>query len=431
MSHRITLFGLFAMAVLAFALPSCRTPSPLLLEDPSVGYIYDPKTSDKIAEDFKSDAMKELNDRYRTALAEPVSVVAWEPDHSAWEVFFATNRTGALTAEGTTDFGPAWGQELSVGTCRVTLPKSERGTSTDKPKLTAKLASWIPGYAIENRNESAKVAVAPPQPMEGRAFFQSVRQTVDRAPEHDVLIFVHGFNVDFAGSVTRTAQIGLDLPFNGAIIAYSWPSQGGIGNYGTDEQIVAESVTPFVSFLDQLDQSLPPDARIHLIVHSMGNRLVLHGLSRLPERFCQPARFENIVLAAPDLGVSDFSVLSQSAVLAAKRVTLYVNGGDSALIASKGLHGEQRIGDAFPPVVVPGVETINASAIDTSFMGHSYYSSNRRALSDLFAVVKENRGAAQRSWLKTEAGDAGPCWTFSSQPVEVRCTWYFDELAAK
>src|SRR5690606_41428886 len=59
------------------------------------------------------------------------------------------------------------------------------------------------------------------------------------------------------------------------------------------------------------------------------------------------------------------------------------------LIASKGLHQQQRIGDAIPPVVMPGIETVSASAIDTSFMGHSYYGSNRAALSDLFALVKE------------------------------------------
>jgi hypothetical protein len=101
------------------------------------------------------------------------------------------------------------------------------------------------------------------------------------------------------------------------------------------------------------------------------------------------------------------------------------------LIASKSLHGEQRIGDAFPPMVVPGVETVDASAIDTSFMGHSYYGSNRRALSDLFALVKENRAASERPWLRAEPGRGGPSWVFASQPAEIRCTWYFESLAKK
>jgi esterase/lipase superfamily enzyme len=376
-----------------------------------------------------SQLMRELNHRYRTALAEPVSVVAWEANHSTSQIFYATNRVGEIQADGQVHFGSAWGHDLALGTCHVTLPKRERGKDPEVPKARIFLASWLPGFAKKENTQDAAVTVAPPQGMTSESFFAQVRQTVDRAPERDVLLFVHGFNVDFAASLTRTTQIALDLPFNGVPIAYSWPSQGGIDNYDDDERIVAESVVPFVSFLEQLNQSLPPDTRIHIVVHSMGNRLVLHGLNQLSEGFRQPPRFENVVLAAPDVGVSDFAALSHGVVTAAKRVTLYVHDSDTALIASKAVNGEQRIGDAFPPVVVPSVETIDASAIDTSFMGHSYYGSNRRALSDLFALLKENCGAAERSWLKSKSNASGSWWVFASQPAEIRHVWYFDGLA--
>ncbi|MDZ4819880.1 MAG: hypothetical protein SGJ20_13000 [Planctomycetota bacterium] len=84
------------------------------------------------------------------------------------------------------------------------------------------------------------------------------------------------------------------------------------------------------------------------------------------------------------------------------------------------------------------LETIDASRIETGFMGHSYYGSNRAALSYLFALIKENRGAADRPWLRMESAtaDAGynsdsvvnSWWIFNSQPAEIRWVWYFDRL---
>jgi esterase/lipase superfamily enzyme len=384
---------------------SCREPATRITPNPAAATIYDPEQAAALEKRFP--AMKAANDRYRTALAVPVSVIAWEDDHSVSRIFFATNRTvvAAPTAAAPATIGNAWGAALAVGTCEVTLPRAVRGTAPD-----------------------GNVVVAAARPLPADRFYGDVRAAVDRAAEHDVLLFVHGFQVSFDAAMSRAAQLGIDLPFNGAVIAYSWPSQGGIRNYSADEQVVAASVEPFVHFLDDLDRALPSSTNLHIVVHSMGNRLVLAGLSRLPERFAHPPRFANLVLAAPDVGVDDFRRLGPQAIRTARRTSLYVCDSDTALIASKGLHNMQRIGDALPPVIVPGIETIDASAIETSFMGHSYYGSNRSALSDLFALIKENRPAAERGWLRANSSPEGTWWSVASTPTEVRCVWHFRDL---
>ena len=54
------------------------------------------------------------------------------------------------------------------------------------------------------------------------------------------------------------------------------------------------------------------------------------------------------------------------------------------------LHGRQRLGDAAPhTMVIPGVESIDASAVETDLVGHSYYAEARSVLADLFDVVRD------------------------------------------
>lgn len=424
--HGLTIF---VVCALTCYVASCRVPTMPLIGGSSVAYIYDPKSSDAIADRFSSPPSKELNSRYRTALAEPVSVVEWGSDRSTWEIFYATNRLGAPNQNGKWFYGKKWGTAPEYGTCRITLPKSERGTAADVRESKITLTGILSGKKTQPKDDDPTLPkVFVPTVVSNSEFGVRLRETVNRSPERDLFLFVHGFNVDFDSCVTRAAQIGLDLPFNGAIVAYSWPSQGGIKNYPIDERLVEKSVRPFVEFLEEIDQFITPETRIHILVHSMGNRLVLGAMQHLSEHFSNPPRFENVILAAPDVGVAEFKTLAPALVACSKRVSLYVNESDTALIASKALHDQQRIGDSDPPVLFAGIETIDASAIETSFMGHSYYGSNRRALSDLFALIKEERGASQRSWLKGGTGTNTGYWRFQSQPVEVRWVWYFENL---
>lgn len=50
--------------------------------------------------------------------------------------------------------------------------------------------------------------------------------------------------------------------------------------YGEDEGRNAASVAPFLAFLKRLRNGLGDEAKLHIVVHSMGNRLVLQALSQ-------------------------------------------------------------------------------------------------------------------------------------------------------
>lgn len=105
---------------------------------------------------------------------------------------------------------------------------------------------------------------------------------------------------------------------------------------------------------------------MHVIAHSMGNRVVADAL-RVLSPDVDTSRLHQLVLAAPDIdaGVSEqFAVKIEGC---AKQVTLYASSKDLALRGSKLVHGCQRAGDSEPEVLVIGsVVSVDASHADTN-----------------------------------------------------------------
>lgn len=86
-----------------------------------------------------------------------------------------------------------------------------------------------------------------------------------------------------------------------------------------------------------------------------------------------------------------------------------------ALLASKKVHGDHvRAGDARDGiVVVPGVETVDASGLDPGFLEHSYFAETHSVLSDIRRLVREGLRAAQRGLLEQRAATGDRYWKFS------------------
>lgn len=77
----------------------------------------------------------------------------------------------------------------------------------------------------------------------------------------EVLVFVHGFNVNFDEAVLRAGQIKYDLKFPGEVVVYSWPAGADAGLLG---QVMVKSTydlnfteakinrEPFANFLKEI-----------------------------------------------------------------------------------------------------------------------------------------------------------------------------------
>jgi esterase/lipase superfamily enzyme len=129
----------------------------------------------------------------------------------------------------------------------------------------------------------------------------------------------------------------------------------------------------------------------------MGNRAVCEALKALSYDTTSQLKFSHLVLAAPDIDADTFCELASMLQRITARITLYESSKDKALFASKALHGNPRAGE--PILVIPGLDAIDASAIDTNFLGHSYFSDNYPLLSDIHSILFRDEPASSRFGL--------------------------------
>lgn len=216
---------------------------------------------------------------------------------------------------------------------------------------------------------------------------------IKSSASEEVLVFVHGFNVNFDEAVLRAGQIKYDLKFPGEVIVYSWPAGADSGILG---QVMVKSTydlnfteakinrEPFAKFLNDIAGI---GKKIHLVVHSMGHQVVLPSLSSLTKSG-KSKYIQELILNAPDFDKNEFELILSDLNKSAERITLYCSPGDNALVASQKVNGAPRAGMCFK---YSGVDVINVNEVDDPVLGvgglgHGYYSS-RPILTDIYQVL--------------------------------------------
>lgn len=307
-------------------------------------------------------------------------------------------------------YGGARG-ELKFGTCEVSIPKDHQVGRVEAPSL----------MRLEFQADPEKhVKLLAVDELPEQQFFDRLRQRVSDSAVKQAFVFVHGYNVSFDDAVRRTAQLAFDLNFDGAPICYSWPSQAEYLGYSTDEGNVIWTESDLERFLLEILNRSGAE-RIHLIAHSMGNRALTEVLQRMSWGMeSDEPLFDEVVLTAPDVDADHFRRdLVPDIVKTARRVTLYASSNDEALAVSKKLHGgHPRAGESGENIVVlPEIDTIDVSAVDTSFVGHSYYGDNTTVLADLYHLIHYSRAPAERVWLKPQPFEDTNYWVFLTDRI--------------
>jgi esterase/lipase superfamily enzyme len=237
-------------------------------------------------------------------------------------------------------------------------------------------------------------------------FTRVLKATLGNTDSRDVLVFVHGYLNTFADAAYRTAQMAYDLNFPGVAFCYSWPSLGKTWKYMVDETNSKWTV-PHLQKVIQFLRTEVGARVVHVIAHSMGNRVLVETLQTLAT--AQPAtaaKLREIVLAAPDIDAGTFRQVVDQFRGHAERCTLYGSSKDRALFWSRKFHQYPRAGDTGRGlVVVDGIDTIDASAVDTSLLtnGHGYYGNNRSILGDIFMLLTQGLPPDQRFGLRVMA----------------------------
>jgi esterase/lipase superfamily enzyme len=328
-------------------------------------------------------------------------------------IFYGTNRAPTGESKPALFYVKDRG-ELQYGYLNVTIPQMHKEAELEtQPRWTE--YTFGPSEASMRRRY---VLLDQITPLPKDDFVRALRQQIKDSPSKDLFIFVHGFNNTFEDAARRAAQMAYDLDFDGTPLLYSWPSQGSATAYAVDEAAVGISGRKMADFLETVVAQSGAE-RIHVLAHSMGNRALIEALQTYLAKRAPDKRqhiFGQIVFTAPDVDRDYFIDAIESVRGAAERVTLYASDNDYALRSSQFFHGAPRAGTAGDVIVrLPGLDTIDMSAVPADALGHSYFAANSGAIYDIFRILWRGDPPPQRCGMSNRKGSGTlTVWWFNA-----------------
>lgn len=328
-------------------------------------------------------------------------------------VFYGTNRAPTGDVKPALFYGQGRG-DLQYGYLTVTIPEGHKEAELETQPRWAEYTFRLSEMSTRRRY----VLLDQISPLSKDDFVRALRRQITDSHSKDLFIFVHGFNNTFEDAARRAAQMAYDLDFDGTPILYSWPSQGSATAYAADEATVGISGRKMADFIETVVGQSGAE-RIHVIAHSMGNRTLIEALQTFLAKRAPDKRqhiFGQIVFTAPDVDRDYFVDAIESVRGAAERVTLYASDNDYALRSSQFLHGAPRAGTAGDVIIrLPGLDTIDMSAVPADALGHSYFAANSGAIYDIFRILWRGDPPPQRCGMSDRKGSGSlTVWWFNA-----------------
>ena len=311
-------------------------------------------------------------------------------------VFYGSTRHDTSSADPTKAFtiDRIRGQDAPhFGSILITVPKDREVGSIPRPGF-GNLRGAQDGIHVVlkriNRNNNEQ------------SFILDLRRALENSENEraEAFVFVHGHATDFASAARRTAQLSVDLDIRHGGIFYAWPSSHAAYDYQRSQNNVEFAVDGLAQLLEITMQETDT---LHVIAHSMGNRVLLGALDQLKdENVLQDNReINSVIWASPDEDATVFARKINQLTPYAVDMTLYASKFDRALDLSRWLGGDYpRAGQAPPiPTIAQYVEAVDTSKLSTGnsdFINHTDFAGG--ALVDVQAVI----------WLSLQPADRCP-----------------------
>jgi len=173
------------------------------------------------------------------------------------------------------------GDRLRLGRADVWLPKLiEQGGDRERGETP-----HVQGSISADSDKLAEYVFLTRITSTGRENFVTTLQgALSDQDSSGILLFIHGFNVQFDEALVRAAQLSTDLSREnsfdiGVPVLYSWPSAGALSldDYQGDRARSLAAAPYLEEFLDILTEDLTT-SRVNIIAHSMGNRVLTQAL---------------------------------------------------------------------------------------------------------------------------------------------------------
>lgn len=247
-------------------------------------------------------------------------------------VFIATTRQKGTMSEGFTGYRSP---RLQYGRFSVSVPP------THQPGII----EW-PAGKTDPRHDFVTVDA---DEFAGAAQFRSaVNQAAASLNNNrrEAVVFVHGYNNNFAEGLYRITQLTHDLDVDAVKILYSWPSAGKAGGYVYDRDSAMYSRDGLQELLENLAKTNL--RRVYLVAHSMGAQLSMETLRQMyiaGQPSIRP-KLGGVILMSPDIDLDVFKSQLRRIRPIPKPFVIFSSRRDYALRLSSLITGErQRLGN--------------------------------------------------------------------------------------
>lgn len=271
--------------------------------------------------------------------------------------------------------------------------------------------------------------VMPPEerPEDGsHQFYSALDSQLASSPKKDIYIYIHGYRVGYENPVLVSAELWHFLGYQGAFIAYSWPSTPSRYAYFRDTDTSVGFARNLRILLEGVIENTDVE-NIHIIGYSNGTRLVMRAMEQLAmkhqeltdEEIHEKLKIRNVALLGSDLDRRTFGAFMADDVFdISEHVSIYVSPNDRALGLAQFLTRRARLGQMWNEKT-GGMHPVTRKALDDmrdhlSFInvskaegsdtgkGHGYFRSSPWVSSDLLMTLYYGLKPEQRGLVSQE-----------------------------
>lgn len=292
-------------------------------------------------------------------------------------------RFGELTLEA---------DENKINECLNENADGDKGNGEGLSEYLTNIADQSKITAYEEKADNNNV-----EKLGSLSMFDKLKQAM--IDHSDVLIYIHGFNVDWDDAVgaalalqTMVNQKTTENQNNILVVLFSWPSNGRAlpwVSYYRDRddasniagaKSFARGLLKLRDYLSNIEKKDRCQRKIHLLCHSMGNYVLQHSLKAMINYTNNrlPLIFGYIFMCAADVDDDVFENDMQRLPEITRRISIYHNEEDRALWLSDNTKGNSdRLGDG-------GINSFNCQSnkihqidcteiVEQDIAEHSYY----------------------------------------------------------
>lgn len=267
-----------------------------------------------------------------------------------------------------------------------------------------------------------------------RRLTAEIRSRLARSPVKDIFLYVHGYKVTFENPLLVSSELWHFLGYEGAFVAFSWPSTPARLAYFKDIETARLSAQGLRTLIEFLARETDAE-RIHILGYSAGTRVVLTALYELALMYQDrpdvdiraQTRLGHVILVGSDIDTDLFaSYLLDGLLRVPEHLTFYTSPKDKALRMSSRVFAHRRMGELLPGMLDAQMRefvtqssklaliNVEGAANYDAGNGHAYFRQSPWVSSDVLMTLRYGLGPAARG---LEQHEDSPIWRFPADYV--------------